>query len=37
MLPLFRFDVLTFDVKEEVYAPFILPVCSPYDSPGPWF
>lgn len=37
MLTLFVFDVLAFDVKEEVYAPFIQPVCSPYDSSFPWF
>lgn len=31
------FVVLTFDVKEEVYATFIQPFRSPYDSPCPWF
>ena len=35
MLTLPVFDVLTFDVKEEVYAPYIQPVCSPYDSSFP--
>lgn len=36
MLPALEFDALTFDAKEEVYVPFILPVCSSHDSPYPW-